>query len=80
MGFFGGLITFFFSFFFFLFFFLAYLIVIVIRGYIWPFKGMVTPGEIRLIHFTPDFVSTFPIQVFAYTCAQNVGISLLGVD
>jgi len=50
----------------------AYLVVIVVRGYIWPFKGMTAPGEIWLIHFTPDFVSTFPIQVFAFTCAQNV--------
>ncbi|KAF8817431.1 vacuolar amino acid transporter 5 [Phlegmacium glaucopus] len=50
----------------------AYLVVIVVRGYIWPFKGMAAPGEIRLIHFTPDFVSTFPIQVFAFTCAQNL--------
>ena len=46
--------------------------VVVIRGYIWPFKNMPAPGEIWLIHFTPDFVSTFPIQVFAFTCAQNV--------
>ena len=50
----------------------AYLVVVVIRGYIWPFKNMPAPGEIWLIHFTPDFVSTFPIQVFAFTCAQNV--------
>lgn len=33
---------------------------------------MPAPGKIRLIHFTPSFVSTFPVQVFAYTCAQNV--------
>jgi amino acid permease len=50
----------------------AYLVVVVIRGYIWPFKDMPAPGEIWLIHFTPDFVSTFPIQVFAFTCAQNL--------
>jgi amino acid permease len=36
---------------------------------------MAAPGEIWLIHFTPDFVSTFPIQVFAFTCAQNVRFS-----
>ena len=57
--------------------FLAYLVVVVIRGYIWPFKNMPAPGEIWLIHFTPDFVSTFPIQVFAFTCAQNVRLSSL---
>jgi len=35
-------------------------------------KGAPEPGEIHLIHFTPTFVSTFPVQVFAFTCAQNV--------
>lgn len=58
--------------------FLAYLVVVVIRGYIWPLKGMPAPGGIWLIHFTPDFVSTFPIQVFAFTCAQNVRFRSLG--
>jgi amino acid permease len=33
---------------------------------------MTPPGEIHLIKFTPSFLSTFPIQVFAFTCAQNV--------
>ncbi|KAH9926959.1 transmembrane amino acid transporter protein-domain-containing protein [Fomitopsis serialis] len=42
----------------------TYLVVVVI--------GTQAPGEIRLIHFTPNFVSTFPVQVFAYTCAQNI--------
>jgi len=50
----------------------AYLVVVVIRGYILPFKDMPAPGEICLIHFTADFVSTFPVQVFASTCAQNL--------
>ncbi|KAF8887317.1 vacuolar amino acid transporter 5 [Infundibulicybe gibba] len=50
----------------------AYLVIIVIRAYFWPLKNMPEPGEIRLIHFTPTFVSTFPIQVFAFTCAQNL--------
>ncbi|KAJ3497571.1 hypothetical protein NLJ89_g10333 [Agrocybe chaxingu] len=50
----------------------AYLVVIVIWCYHWPLEGMTKPGEVRLIHFTPDFVSTFPVQVFAFTCAQNL--------
>ncbi|KDR80651.1 hypothetical protein GALMADRAFT_241008 [Galerina marginata CBS 339.88] len=50
----------------------AYLVIIVIKCYFWPLKGMPEPGEIRLIHFTPSFVSTFPVQVFAFTCAQNL--------
>jgi amino acid permease len=33
---------------------------------------MPTRGEVRLIHFTPSFITTFPVQVFAFTCAQNV--------
>ncbi|KAF5350248.1 hypothetical protein D9758_007851 [Tetrapyrgos nigripes] len=50
----------------------AYLVVIVIRCYYWPLKDMPEPGDIHLIHFTPSFVSTFPIQVFAFTCSQNL--------
>jgi len=37
-----------------------------------PIEGTPEPREIHLIHFTPTFVSTFPVQVFAFTCAQNV--------
>ncbi|KAK0489023.1 vacuolar amino acid transporter 5 [Armillaria novae-zelandiae] len=50
----------------------AYLIVIVIKYYWWPTKNMPSPGEVHLIHFSPHFVSTFPVQVFAFTCAQNL--------
>lgn len=50
----------------------AYLVLIVIMCYFRPLKGMTPPGEIHLIKFTPSFVSTFPIQVFAFTCAQNL--------
>ncbi|KXN92411.1 Vacuolar amino acid transporter 5 [Leucoagaricus sp. SymC.cos] len=50
----------------------AYLLVIVIRCYFWPMKGMTKPGDISLIHVTPNFVSTFPVQVFAFTCSQNL--------
>lgn len=59
---------------------------IVIRCYFWPMKGMSKPGDISLIHFSPNFVATFPVQVFAYTCAQNVscfsrsGVAMLTVD
>ncbi|KAG6866587.1 hypothetical protein C0991_002075 [Blastosporella zonata] len=38
-------------------------------------KGTPARGEVHLIKFTPNFVATFPIQVFAFTCAQNVGLS-----
>ena len=50
----------------------AYLVVIVVACYFFPLEGTEAPGEIHLIHFTSNFVSTFPVQVFAYTCAQNV--------
>ena len=43
-----------------------------VYGYFNPMEGTPEPGEIHLIHFTPTFVSTFPVQVFAFTCAQNV--------
>ncbi|KAI0640806.1 transmembrane amino acid transporter protein-domain-containing protein [Trametes meyenii] len=50
----------------------AYLVVIVVVCYFFPLKDTQAPGEIHLIHFTPNFVSTFPVQVFAFTCAQNL--------
>ena len=50
----------------------AYLVLIVIVCHFYPLKGMIPRGEIHFIKFTPSFVSTFPIQVFAFTCAQNV--------
>ncbi|KAI9440368.1 transmembrane amino acid transporter protein-domain-containing protein [Lactarius indigo] len=50
----------------------AYLVLIVIVCHFYPLKGMIPPGEIHLIKFTPSFISTFPIQVFAFTCAQNL--------
>ncbi|KAJ3491871.1 hypothetical protein NLI96_g402 [Meripilus lineatus] len=51
---------------------LVYLVVIVVVCYFHPLKGTQEPGEIHLIHFTHNFISTFPVQVFAYTCAQNL--------
>nr|GAT55261.1 predicted protein [Mycena chlorophos] len=50
----------------------AYLVLIVISVYYSPLEGMPERGEVHLIHFTPNFVSTFPVQVFAFTCAQNL--------
>ncbi|KAJ7656472.1 transmembrane amino acid transporter protein-domain-containing protein [Mycena polygramma] len=50
----------------------AYLVVIVITVYFHPLEGMPERGEVRLIRFTPGFVSTFPVQVFAFTCSQNL--------
>ncbi|CAE7223222.1 unnamed protein product [Rhizoctonia solani] len=49
-----------------------YLVGIVIFCYWFPPEGMPKPGEIHFIHFDKSFVSTFPVQVFAYTCAQNL--------
>lgn len=40
--------------------------------YFRPIEGTTPRGEVHLIKFTPSFLSTFPIQVFAFTCAQNV--------
>ncbi|KAE9399566.1 vacuolar amino acid transporter 5 [Gymnopus androsaceus JB14] len=50
----------------------AYLLVIVIKCYFWPLDNMPPAGEIHLIYFTPNFVSTFPVQVFAFTCSHNL--------
>ena len=48
---------------------------VVISGYFYPVEGTPEPGEIHLVHFTPTFLSTFPVQIFAFTCAQNVSSS-----
>ncbi|KIY53383.1 hypothetical protein FISHEDRAFT_68988 [Fistulina hepatica ATCC 64428] len=50
----------------------AYLLVIVIVCYFFPLSGMAERGDVHLIHFTPSFISTFPVQVFAFTCSQNL--------
>lgn len=50
----------------------GYLVFVVISGYFYPVEGTPEPGEIHLVHFTPTFLSTFPVQIFAFTCAQNV--------
>jgi len=45
---------------------------IVITVYYNPLEGMPERGEVHLVHFTSNFVSTFPVQVFAFTCSQNL--------
>ncbi|KAH7927298.1 vacuolar amino acid transporter 5 [Leucogyrophana mollusca] len=50
----------------------VYLVVIVITCYFNPLEGTAPRGDVHLIHFTPGFISTFPVQVFAFTCAQNL--------
>jgi len=57
----------------------AYLVTVVVVSFISPPKGQEEPGEIHLIKFSPSFVSTFPVQVFAFTCAQNVSFVLLPI-
>ncbi|TFL05364.1 vacuolar amino acid transporter 5 [Pterulicium gracile] len=49
-----------------------YLVLIVVTCYFAPLKGQTPPGEIHYVHFSSSFVSTFPVQVFAFTCAQNL--------
>ncbi|KDQ61388.1 hypothetical protein JAAARDRAFT_54767 [Jaapia argillacea MUCL 33604] len=50
----------------------GYLVLIVIICYFNPLDNMPVRGEVHLVHFTPNFISTFPVQVFAFTCAQNL--------
>ncbi|KZT34352.1 hypothetical protein SISSUDRAFT_1072148 [Sistotremastrum suecicum HHB10207 ss-3] len=50
----------------------VYLVIIVVVCYISPLKGTVPRGNVYLWHFTPSFVGNFPVQVFAFTCAQNI--------
>ncbi|KAH8832696.1 transmembrane amino acid transporter protein-domain-containing protein [Flagelloscypha sp. PMI_526] len=50
----------------------VYLVIIVITCYFKPLKGSPERGDVRWVHFTPNFVTTFPVQVFAFTCSQNL--------
>ncbi|KAH7913827.1 transmembrane amino acid transporter protein-domain-containing protein [Hygrophoropsis aurantiaca] len=50
----------------------VYLVIIVITCYFNPLEGTAPRGDIHLINFTPSFISTFPVQVFAFTCSQNL--------
>lgn len=51
---------------------IAYLVVFVVYGYFRPLEGAPEAGDIHLVHITPGFLSSFPVQVFAFTCAQNI--------
>ncbi|KAL4065902.1 transmembrane amino acid transporter protein-domain-containing protein [Scleroderma citrinum] len=50
----------------------AYLITIVLRCYFKPLEGTMPRGDVHLVHFTPGFITTWPVQVFAFTCGQNI--------
>ncbi|QRV74217.1 Transmembrane amino acid transporter protein [Ceratobasidium sp. AG-Ba] len=49
-----------------------YLVGVVIVCYFFPPKGIMERGEVHLVHIDKSFISTFPVQVFAFTCAQNL--------
>ncbi|ORY25153.1 putative transporter [Naematelia encephala] len=49
----------------------AYMIIVVVGWFV--LKGVSpTRGEVRLGRFASNTLSSFPVQVFAYTCAQNI--------
>ncbi|KAF8555998.1 vacuolar amino acid transporter 5 [Imleria badia] len=50
----------------------VYLVVIVVTCYFRPLEGTPPVGEIHWVHFTPGFMTTLPVQVFAFTCGQNM--------
>ncbi|KAG6381646.1 transmembrane amino acid transporter protein-domain-containing protein [Boletus reticuloceps] len=50
----------------------VYLVIIVITCYFRPLEGVPPVGEIHWIHFKPGFVATLPVQIFSFTCAQNI--------
>lgn len=59
--------------------FAVYLVTIVIVCHFHPPKGSADPGEWHLIRFTPSFISTFPAQIFGFTCSQNVCPAIISV-
>ncbi|KAI0031434.1 transmembrane amino acid transporter protein-domain-containing protein [Vararia minispora EC-137] len=45
---------------------------VVVVCYFEPLEDMPPRGEVHLVNFTPSFISTFPIQVFAFSCSMNI--------
>ncbi|KAG0225899.1 hypothetical protein BGW42_004053 [Actinomortierella wolfii] len=50
----------------------VYLVFIVVYFYLFPTAPLPPKEELRLVRLTPEFFTTLPIFVFAFTCHQNI--------
>ncbi|GAA5864930.1 hypothetical protein JCM3774_003912, partial [Rhodotorula dairenensis] len=51
---------------------IGYLVFVVVYYTIVGHDSLPTPGDVELFRFGPSFIQSIPVQVFAYTCAQNI--------
>ncbi|GAA6009585.1 hypothetical protein JCM11491_001024 [Sporobolomyces phaffii] len=51
---------------------IAYLVFIVLFYTFLDASELPPPGEVELFKFGPSFIQSLPVQIFAFTCAQNI--------
>lgn len=51
---------------------IGYLVFVVVYYTVVGHDSLPTPGNVELVRFGPSFIQSIPVQVFAYTCAQNI--------
>ncbi|GAA5886468.1 hypothetical protein JCM16303_001420 [Sporobolomyces ruberrimus] len=51
---------------------IAYLVFIVLFYTFLDASELPAPGEVELFKFGPSFIQSLPVQIFAFTCAQNI--------
>lgn len=51
---------------------IGYLVFVVVYYFFVSHDALPEPGDVDLFRFGPSFIQSIPVQVFAYTCAQNI--------
>ncbi|POY75305.1 hypothetical protein BMF94_1676 [Rhodotorula taiwanensis] len=51
---------------------IGYLVFVVVFYTFVDDEALPPPGDLELFRFGPSFIQSIPVQVFAYTCAQNI--------
>ncbi|GAA6061147.1 hypothetical protein JCM10212_001747 [Sporobolomyces blumeae] len=51
---------------------IAYLVFIVVFYTFFRSADLPSPGDVELFKLGPEFVTSLPVQIFAFTCAQNI--------
>lgn len=50
----------------------TYLVFTVIICYFYPIESAPPRGQVHWVRFSPQILSTLPLQIFGYSCAQNI--------
>lgn len=51
---------------------IGYLVFVVVFYTMIDHESLPPPGDVEMVRFGPSFIQSIPVQVFAYTCAQNI--------